>query len=85
MSERQKLMQKIATYDFAVVELNLYLDTHPQDRTALKKLSDYETMSRELREEYEEKYGPIIFRDSPENRMKWIKNPWPWDLCEEAE
>ena len=83
MSERQKLMQKIATYDFAVVELNLYLDTHPQDRTALKKLSDYETMSRELREEYEEKYGPIIFRDSPENRMKWIKNPWPWDLCEE--
>ena len=56
MSERQKLMQKIATYDFAVVELNLYLDTHPQDRTALKKLSDYETMSRELREEYEEKY-----------------------------
>ncbi len=85
MSERRKLMQKIATYDFAVVELNLYLDTHPQDRTALKKLSDYETMSRELREEYEEKYGPIIFRDSPENRMKWIKNPWPWDLCEEAE
>ena len=85
MSERQKLMQKIATYDFAVVELNLYLDTHPQDRTALKKLSDYETMSRELREEYEEKYGPIIFRDSPENRMKWIKNPWPWDLCEEED
>ncbi len=84
MSERQELMQKIATYDFAVVELNLYLDTHPQDRTALKKLSDYEAMSRELREEYEEKYGPIIFRDTPENRMKWIKNPWPWDLCEEV-
>ena len=41
-------------------------------------------MSRELREEYEEKYGPIIFRDTPENRMKWIKNPWPWDLCEEV-
>jgi len=84
MSERQELMQKIATYDFAVVELNLYLDTHPQDRTALKKLADYEAMSRELREEYEEKYGPIIFRASPENRMKWIKNPWPWDLCEEV-
>ena len=84
MSERQDVMQKIATYDFAAVELNLYLDTHPQDRTALKKLSDYEAMSRELREEYEEKYGPIIFRDTPENRMKWIKNPWPWDLCEEV-
>ena len=83
MTERQELMQKIATYDFAIVELNLYLDTHPSDKDAKRKLADLEEKSGILRDEYEEKYGPIVFRDSPEKRMRWIKNPWPWDLCEE--
>ena len=78
MTERQELMQKIATYDFAIVELNLYLD-----KDAKRKLADFEEKSGILRDEYEEKYGPIVFRDSPEKRMRWIKNPWPWDLCEE--
>lgn len=82
MTEKESLMKKISTYDFAIVELNLYLDTHPKDREAHRKLEEYETKSKELREEYEEKYGPIIFRNSPDNRMKWIKNPWPWDTCE---
>ncbi len=85
MTERTKLMQKIASYDFAIVELNLYLDTHPNDSAAKRRLSDSEHKSRELRHEYEEKYGPIVFRDSSDNRMKWIKNPWPWDLCEEED
>ncbi len=83
MNEKQELMKKIATYDFAIVELNLYLDTHPTDRDAKRKLADFEEKSGVLRAEYEEKYGPIIFRDTPEKRMCWIKNPWPWDLCEE--
>lgn len=83
MNEREILMRKIATYDFTLVELNLYLDTHPKDSEAHRKLIEYENKSRELRSEYEEKYGPIIFANSPDNRMKWIKSPWPWDLCEE--
>ncbi len=83
MTEKQSLMKKIATYDFAIVELNLYLDTHPNDIEAHKKLEEYEKKSNELREKFESEYGPIIFRDTPDNRMKWIKNPWPWDLCEE--
>ncbi len=85
MTDKQILTRKIASYDFAVVELNLYLDTHPSDREAHRRLEDYESKSRILREKYEEKYGPIIFRDSADNRMKWIKNPWPWDLGEEEE
>ena len=40
MTEKQSLMKKIATYDFAIVELNLYLDTHPNDIEAHKKLEE---------------------------------------------
>ena len=82
MTDRDILMRKISAYDFAIVELNLYLDTHPKDKEAHRRLEDYESKSLELRQCYEEKYGPIVFRNSPDNRMKWIKNPWPWDLCE---
>ena len=72
MTEKESLMKKISTYDFAIVELNLYLDTHPKDKEAHRKLEEYETKSRQLREEYEEKYGPIVFRNSPENRMSFL-------------
>ena len=83
MTERQKLAKQIAAYDFAIVELNLYLDTHPKDAAAKRRLADSEHKSGELRRDYEAKYGPIIFRDQPDTRMKWIKDPWPWDNCEE--
>ena len=85
MTERQKLMQQIAAQDFAIVELNLYLDTHANDAAAKRRLSDSEHNSGQLRAEYETKYGPIVFRDTPHTRMKWIKNTWPWDLCEEED
>ena len=48
MTDRDILMRKIATYDFAIVELNLYLDTHPKDLDAHRKLEDYESKSLEL-------------------------------------
>lgn len=32
MTDRQKLMQKIRMADFAVIEANLFLDTHKTDR-----------------------------------------------------
>ena len=57
--------------------------SHYALKDAKRKLADFEEKSGILRDEYEEKYGPIVFRDSPEKRMRWIKNPWPWDLCEE--
>lgn len=84
MNERQMLMQKIAAYDFAIVELNLYLDTHPNDVQAKRRLSDSEHKSRELRKEYESKFGAIVFSSSPDIAMSWIKDPWPWDICREG-
>ena len=30
------LLDRVQMYEFAVIEANLYLDTHPQDQDALK-------------------------------------------------
>ena len=41
MTEREMLMRKIAANDFAVVDLHLYLDTHPNNKKIAQKLDEY--------------------------------------------
>lgn len=85
MKERDILMRKIATVDFAIVDLHLFLNTHPNDKQTAEKLDDYSKMSRKLKKEYEEKYGPITPGDKDGNRWGWIANPWPWERSGEEE
>lgn len=79
MTDREILMKKIATNDFAVVDLHLYLDTHPNDRQMAARLDEFAAKSEALRKEYETKFGPITPGDQDGNRWAWISNPWPWD------
>ena len=79
MSERERLLRKVAALDFALVDIQMFLDTHPNDMEAQQKLDEYEQKSKMLRQEYEQKYGPIKSINSEPNRWSWISNPWPWD------
>ena len=83
MSDRERLMRRISAIDFAIVELHLFLDTHPNDAAIKARLNDYTKKSDELRNEYEEKYGPIQPNSTDTNRFAWISNPWPWDIRED--
>lgn len=85
MSERDRLLRRIATIDFAIVELHLYMDTHPNAENINSKLREYEEKSTILRKEYEEKYGPLIPNNIDGNQWAWISNPWPWDNDEEVD
>lgn len=85
MSEREKLMKKIAMYDFAALELHIFLDTHPNDTAAANKLDEYTIKSNELKKEYESKFGPIDSSGQDANRWAWISNPWPWDAEKEGQ
>lgn len=85
MSTREELLKRIASYDFAIVELNLFLDSHPKDSAAISKLKEYVEKSNTLRREFEENFGPLKARSSEGNRWAWISNPWPWDTVKEGE
>ena len=45
---REEMLMKIKEYDFAIVELGLYLDTHPEDRKALCLHNRYTKKLKEL-------------------------------------
>jgi len=79
MTDRSMLLRRIAALDFAVVELNLYMDTHPFDSDVNDKLNEYKQKSRVLREEFEKKFGPLTSTDKEKNRWGWISDPWPWN------
>lgn len=82
MTEREILTKKLSSYQFAIADMKLYLDTHPSDSDTIKKIKEYSEKLNTLRKTYEEKYGPLTTRDMSSNKWKWIKSPWPWEVEE---
>lgn len=79
MTEQEVMLRRIAALDFAIVELNLFMDTHPYDEEVNDKLNSYKHKSKMLREEYEKEYGPLTSKAKEKNRWGWISDPWPWN------
>lgn len=78
MTEREKMLRRLSSVEFAAHELHIYLDTHPNDKVAGKALNKYNKQSAELRAKFEEQFGPLTAGDDG-NRWAWIADPWPWN------
>ena len=79
MNEQQKLMRQISAYSFSAWELHIFLDTHPDNCDAAKKLAEVRAKLNDLTEKYEAKYGPINETSRDTSRWAWITGPWPWE------
>ncbi len=78
---REDLIRRLQELEFALVDLNLFLDTHPENQRALM---DYNMLTNELKrvkQVYEMKYGPLAnFGSAPSQYpWQWIEGPWPWE------
>ncbi len=74
------LMNKISEYQFVCVELNLYLDTHPEDEAARADYLCYGKRLNALIGQYEELYGPLMnFGHSPTDVGNYVTSKWPWE------
>ncbi len=75
-----ELLTRIGEVQFVCVELNLYIDTHPEDRDAKSDYFSYSKLLNELIREYEEEYGPLQgFGHSPTETGSWVCSAWPWE------
>ncbi|MCI8348545.1 MAG: spore coat protein CotJB [Firmicutes bacterium] len=78
---REQLMRQIQQAGFALVDLNLFLDSHPQNQMALDYFTDVQKQYTQLQAEYEMMYGPLMaFDTNTEQGWTWIQAPWPWEL-----
>lgn len=77
---RSELMQCIRKYDFALYDLMLYLDTHPDCREARNLFADYRSKRAEAVREYVKRFGPIkAIQTDPSRRWNWGEGPYPWE------
>jgi len=77
-NNKGKLLLKIYQLDFALNDLSLYLDLHPDNRRIYELFREYSTKEKMLIQEYEEMYGPMELEDSNYDNYMWYMGAWPW-------
>ena len=75
---RREMMMKIRELDFAIIELALYLDTHPDDQKALCLHREYCKEVKPVKDQYQKVFGPLTIH-YPCNKWRWLEEPWPWE------
>lgn len=77
---KQQLLHYITEVSFALNDVILFLDTHPDDKEALAYYHKYHKQRMQALNEYESCYGPLLnYNVISENRWTWIDSPWPWE------
>lgn len=79
--DQEQLFLQIQQLSFICTDLNLFLDTHPDNERAALDYSCYSQQLNSAVREYEEKFGPLnnfgMGYHGPE--FKWCMSPWPWE------
>jgi spore coat protein JB len=80
-NEKDAMLEQWQQYNFALTDLDLYLDTHPSDSNALNLYNKYLEIEKQIEDKYESMYGPITLESNyvARNDWNWKNNPWPWE------
>ena len=82
VSARCEMMRKIQEVDFAIIDLNLFLDTHPECKEALDLFTQLASTSKSLKTDHQRKYGPLYVQNSSNSvPFEWVEKceKWPWE------
>ncbi|WEK55302.1 MAG: spore coat protein CotJB [Candidatus Cohnella colombiensis] len=75
-------LEQLQKVQFALVELTLYLDTHPTDMQAIQQFNQLAQQRQQLASAFELKHGPLMQFGHSFSRYpwQWIESPWPWQV-----
>ena len=75
-------LEELQKVDFALVELSLYLDTHPNDLQAVRQFNQLAQRRAQIAYAFETKYGPLMQFGHSYSRFpwQWPDTPWPWQV-----
>ena len=81
MNERNKLLCEIRAQRFAADDSALFLDTHPQNKAALRYIAARRAQLAALTDRYQAQFGPLTAQ-TPQvyDSWKWVEGPWPWEV-----
>lgn len=81
-TEQERLLHHIDLMGFVIVEMNEYLDTHPNDIEAVDYLKHYAHMKNQALREYASKFSPLTVATadaSSDKEWTWATSPMPWE------
>ncbi|WP_297988088.1 spore coat protein CotJB [Anoxybacillus sp.] len=80
--EYYELLHQLQAIDFVLVDLTLYLDTHPNDYEAIRQFNELSLERRKLKKQYETQFGPLQQYGNSYSQYPWdwSKTPWPWQV-----
>ncbi len=84
MGNKEQMLKDIGIVDFTLVELTLYLDTHPMDCGAMEYFNHYSRIKNQLVKEFSQKFFPLT-KDMTESskEWRWGMAPLPWEgVCD---
>ena len=68
---RQEMIDQIKSLDFAIIELGLYLDTHPDDQRALCMHKEYCKQAKNLKSCYALAVSSVYIGEKVIHRKEW--------------
>ena len=72
--------ERIDDASFAMDDVILYLDTHPDDRNALNYYRYVVALRKEAVKAYEASFGPLTIEDADDAcTWSWLTERWPWE------
>ena len=78
--DRWKMLEWVQALCFVVVDLQLYLDTHPCDEEALAYYREAVENYEKAKQQFEESFGPLTAHASLDcDRWAWADMPLPWE------
>ncbi len=80
MCQKDQLLHDIGIVGFVLIELGLYLDTHPFDRNALEYFNHYSRIKQQMTKEFSMKYYPLTLELAESGKeWRWGAAPLPWE------
>ncbi|MBR4944276.1 MAG: spore coat protein CotJB [Peptococcaceae bacterium] len=78
---REAALLELQQLSFSLVDLNLFLDTHPDSQPAINDYNQLFEQYWEAKSSFEFQYGPLNnFGHCPATYpWSWINDPWPWE------
>lgn len=80
---REQMLSKINEASFAVNDILLFLDTHPNCKEAINYYQEMMLLRKKYLEEYSSLYGPLTVDTaylSDDDCWKWALQPFPWEM-----
>lgn len=76
---RDMMLKELMAADFLLIDLGLYLNTHPYEQNAINLYNQNFKRAKVLRENYERLFGPLTLLNCSKCPWQWIQGPWPWE------